>query len=410
MQAEAYFQFMNPLVFLLFAAGFFCIHAIRPSRAVLLLALSYVAGASAFTVDIVQQAGIRLIGSIPISGVYALTAVLFSGALSLHYRRKTPWALFGALFAAHMAVYSVLYLTIGLGWVTSFAANFGCGVIFGLGLMLIRNHTPRAIDKVVFWLCAVGVFQCFARPLLIAYFSGGMNAETFDLPMILMTLQIVVGACGVVLGMTLLVAFSSEIVSDLEERSVTDRLSGLFNRRGFEETAERIFHPNNGNDFISVILVDIDHFKRLNDAKGHAFGDMVIAEMGALMAQYADHDRIASRIGGEEFAMLLIGETLHDAREVAEAVRRDFAALRIDNGDTDAGTFTASFGVAQRQPAETLRALLTRADEALYLAKEKGRNQIACETDLMVHKLRTLGAPQDDSTERRQFRDASMAG
>lgn len=411
MQAEAYFQFMNPLIFLLFAAGFFCIHAIRPSRAVLLLALSYVVGAAAFIVDIFAQAGFHLIGPIPIAAIYAMTAVLFSVALTLHYRGHAPWRLFGVVFAAHMAVYSWCYLTFGYGWGASLAANFGCGVIFGLGLFLIRKHMPRKIDKAIFWLCAVGMFQCFARPLMIAYFSGGMTAETFDLPVFLMVLQFVVGACAVVLGMTLLVAFSSEIVSDLEQRSATDRLSGLLNRRGFEETAEPIFEASSGkDDFITVILVDIDHFKRLNDTKGHAFGDMVIAEMGALMSQYADYGRFAGRIGGEEFALLLVGEPLEAAREVAEAIRLDFAALRVENGDADAGAFTASFGVAMRQPGEALRALMTRADEALYLAKAKGRNQISCETDVMVHKLRTVSVGDDDSAERRKFRDAALTG
>ena len=91
MQAEAYFQFINPLVFLLFAGGFFFINAIRPTAPVLLLAVSYLLGAVAFTVDIFDQAGIHLIGIIPIAGVYALTAVLASGALTIRYCGWAPW-------------------------------------------------------------------------------------------------------------------------------------------------------------------------------------------------------------------------------------------------------------------------------------------------------------------------------
>lgn len=412
MEAEAYFQFMNPLVFLLFAVGFFFINAIRPSAAVLLLALSYLTGAAAFTVDILVQAGVRLTGAVPIAGFYAVTAVLASGALTLRYRGRAPWRLYGAAFAGHMIIYTWCYQTFGASWASSLAANFGCGAIFAIGLFSIRNHVPRIIDKAAFWLYVIGCLQCFVRPLLVAYFSGGMTAETFDLAVFLLVLHFVVGACAVVLGMTLLVAFSSEIVADLERSSVTDRLSGLLNRRGFEDAAARLFQSKSGDEnFVSVIIADIDHFKEVNDTRGHAVGDMVIAEMGALFNQYADRRRFAGRIGGEEFAMVLIGEPLHAAREVAEALRRDFASVRIDTGDPAAAgaRFTASFGAAMRQPGESPLELLSRADEALYLSKAKGRNCVSCETDVLVNRLR-MAAGGEATAERRKHRDRGAIG
>lgn len=404
MPAESYFQLLNPLVFLLFAAGFFCIHAVRPSKAVLLIALSYVVGAAAFIVDILEQAGIHLVGVIPIAGVYAATAALVSLGLTLRYRGYAPWRLYAAAFVLHMAVYSYVYLTHGMSWWSSFAANFGCGAIFTMGLVAIRNHLPRAIDKAVFWLYAVGCLQCFVRPLAIAYFSGGpLTAETFDSPVFLMALHFVVGACAVVLGMTLLVACSGDIVLDLQRRSITDRLSGVLNRRGFEEAAGALIAARRADErMLTVIIADIDHFKTVNDTRGHAYGDMVIAELGAIFSLYADGGREAGRLGGEEFAMLLADEPLDAAREVAEALRRDFAALRIDTldgGDADLA-LTASFGVAMRQPGETLLQVLSRADEALYLSKAKGRNRVSCETDVAVHKLRSAAGAGDRRTRR----------
>jgi diguanylate cyclase (GGDEF)-like protein len=408
-QAEAYFQFMNPLVFLLFAAGFFCINAIRPSTAVLMLALSYLFGAAAFTVDIFEQAGIHIVGVIPIAGLYAITAILVSSALSLHYRGWAPWLFFGALFAGHMAFYSWTFLHFGSSWASSLAANFGCGLMFATGALLIRNYVRRTIDKVVFWLSVFGAAQCFVRPLLVAYLAGGMTPETFDFGMFILLLHFVVGTCAVVLGMTLLVAFSSEIMADLEKRSVTDRLSGLLNRRGFEDAVAEALQTKAEDVYVSVILADIDHFKQVNDTQGHAAGDMVIAEMGALFNQYADRSRFAGRIGGEEFAMALVGEPLQTAREIAEALRRDFSALRIDNGDPAGGDcrFTASFGVAMRQPGEPFLSLLSRADEALYLAKAKGRDKVICETDVLVQKLRGSRSAEPPP-ERRKFRDTAV--
>ncbi|WP_428409301.1 diguanylate cyclase [Hyphococcus sp.] len=407
MSAEAYFQLMNPLVFLLFAAGFFTVNAVRPSRAVLLLAISYLTGAAAFTSDILEQAGIISFGIIVVGSIYAITATLASAGLALYYRGTAPWRLYAAAFVIHVFLYSWSFNSLGAGWTSSFIANFGCGIIFTIGLVAIRGHTPRKIDKLVFWLYAISCFQGFARPLVMLYASGGsLSPENFDQALFIVMLHFVVGACAVMLGMALLVACSTEIIEDLRVSSVTDRLSGIYNRRGFEDVAEAALRNRRDNDFAAVILADIDHFKKVNDTHGHAYGDMVIAELGALFTEYADRDRIAGRIGGEEFAMLVMGEPLHAAKELAEALRGDFAEINIDAANTDdADNFTASFGVALRQPGESLLSLIARADEALYLSKALGRNRVSCETDVQVEKLRSAASAH----QRRQYRDGLSA-
>jgi len=403
-QAESYFQLLNPLVFLLFAAGFFTVNAVRPSEGVFLIALSYLAGATTFTVDIFNQAGIRVLPVIATTWLYAVTAVLVSAGLCLRYRGQAPWRLFGAMFVIHLAIYTWLFTTVQNYWLSSFSANFGCGAIFLVAIIAMRNHLPRTIDKVVFWLYFFSCVQCFIRPVLVAQVSTDrLTALSYNEPLFLMTLHFVVGACAVILGMALLVACSTEIIEDLQHRSITDRLSGVLNRRGFEDTSYAAFHADGKTKNISVLLADIDHFKRVNDTKGHAFGDMVIAELGALFNEYADNGRIAGRLGGEEFAILLIGEGMHEAKELADALRRDFANLRIDDGDEY--RFSASFGVALRQPDESLVTLLARADEALYLSKKLGRNRVSCEADVHVDKLRTLASTH----ERRKNRDGFAA-
>ncbi len=407
MQAESYFQLLNPLVFLLFAAGFFAVNAVRPSRAVLMLAISYLLGAGAFTVDILEQADIIQAGAIVISAVYAATAVLSAAGVACLYRGAAPWRLFGAAFVIHMSLYSWSYLANGYGWTSSFLANIGCGVIFSIGLVSIRNHLPRTIDKIIFWVYFVSCLQCFVRPLLLAYLAvGTSSAGDFDQTIFVMALHFVVGACAVTTGMALLVACSTDIINELQQRSITDRLSGVYNRRGFEETAESTLRSRGDHEFVAVILADIDHFKQVNDTKGHAFGDMVIAELGALFTQYADRDRIAGRIGGEEFAMLVVGEPLHAVKDLAEALRRDFSELRIETAESEGGpVFTASFGAALLQPGESLLSVIARADEALYLSKNLGRNCVSCETDLQVEKLRSAAGFH----YRRKYRDDAAA-
>ena len=104
--------------------------------------------------------------------------------------------------------------------------------------------------------------------------------------------------------------------------------------------------------------------------------------------------------------MFVSGEALHEAKELAEAICRDFAKLRIVAEDgAEAGVFTASFGVALHQPGEGLLSLIARADEALYLSKTLGRNRVSCETDVQVNKLRNGGRTH----ERRKYRDGLIA-
>ena len=407
MPAESYFQLLNPLVFLLFSAGFFAVNAVRPSRAILLLALSYLCGAAAFTADILEYAGILRLGTTGLSILYGVTAVLTSAGVVCLYRRTAPWKLFALAFVLHVSLSSWSYLAFGLGWKSSIVANFCSGVVLSLGLVLIRNHLPRTIDKVAFWAYCLCCVQCFIRPVLMAHFAGGaFLSDNFDQTIFVMALHFVVGACAVTTGMALLVACSTEIIEDFRRSSVTDRLSGVFNRRGFEDAAEAMLRMRKGNEFVAVILADIDHFKQVNDTRGHAFGDMVIAELGALFNQYADHDRIAGRIGGEEFAMLVIGEPVHVVKDLADALRRDFNKLRIDaDHDDAASSFTASFGVALLQPDEGLLSVIARADEALYLSKNHGRNRVSCETDVQVEKLRTAA----NAHMRRKHRDGLEA-
>jgi diguanylate cyclase (GGDEF)-like protein len=217
-----------------------------------------------------------------------------------------------------------------------------------------------------------------------------------------------VGVCAIMTGMALLVATSTEIIEELNDRSKRDALSGLLNRRGFDEEAVDLFTlADRFRMPVGVIIADIDRFKEVNDTHGHAFGDIVIAELGAVFASYADDDRIAGRIGGEEFALLLPGESGEEAREIAEAIRAEFAKIKIDTTG-GAFSFTASFGAGERRCGEDARIALAKADEALYLAKSAGRNCVCGEADVGVEQLKSAR----DKLERRRNRSpqAERAG
>jgi diguanylate cyclase (GGDEF)-like protein/PAS domain S-box-containing protein len=162
----------------------------------------------------------------------------------------------------------------------------------------------------------------------------------------------------------------------LETLATTDELTGLANRRRFVEIAERdLKRAAREGTPATLIMMDLDHFKSVNDRFGHAMGDCVLkAVTGACATQLRAVD-IFGRLGGEEFAVLLANIDPARAIEVAERMRLAASEREIRDGDRTV-TVTVSLGVAHAGAGETLDSLLARADSALYSAKEGGRNRV----------------------------------
>jgi diguanylate cyclase (GGDEF)-like protein len=175
------------------------------------------------------------------------------------------------------------------------------------------------------------------------------------------------------------------LVNKLEHLSHHDSLTGLLNRRAIEYLLDReIQRLQRFGEGFSVLIVDIDHFKRINDRLGHAAGDVVLCAVAkALQAQAREVDRVA-RFGGEEFCVIL-PHTLHEgALQAAERLRDAIRALSIDWQD-EVISVTVSTGVATAHTTDdALDDLLQRADEALYRAKEEGRNRVVAARPRLV--------------------------
>jgi diguanylate cyclase (GGDEF)-like protein len=163
----------------------------------------------------------------------------------------------------------------------------------------------------------------------------------------------------------------------LEVLSATDALTGLFNRRHFDDRLRDEFRrAQRYDDPLTLIVLDIDHFKRVNDAHGHAAGDAVLRAVAeALKVSVRETDLIA-RTGGEEFAVILPRTQLNGAITVAERVWKDVGDLKVAG---IADRVTASFGVSAfpNRTVTSPESLVRSADEALYRAKREGRNKIA---------------------------------
>jgi diguanylate cyclase len=164
------------------------------------------------------------------------------------------------------------------------------------------------------------------------------------------------------------------------EQAVRCALTGVLNRRGFDERLHAMLAapPPAGAEHC-VVLIDIDHFKRVNDTHGHLVGDKVIAGLGeVLRALPAEPGMALARYGGEEFAILLPASTRQRALGVAEAVRTRVARIALRSRQTQAVQLqvTVSAGVAAWQPGLDAQALLAAADQALYRAKAAGRDRV----------------------------------
>lgn len=164
----------------------------------------------------------------------------------------------------------------------------------------------------------------------------------------------------------------------LRNRSIRDSLTGLFNRRFLEEALARELARCQRNPApLAVIMLDVDHFKRFNDAHGHDAGDLVLRELGGMLTEESRGGDIACRFGGEEFTVLLPDTPIAAATEVAERLRQAASRMQVKRGNDSLGPVTLSLGVAAHPDhGSTVEELLRAADSALYRAKREGRNRV----------------------------------
>jgi diguanylate cyclase len=174
-------------------------------------------------------------------------------------------------------------------------------------------------------------------------------------------------------------------LKEAEQRSNTDALTGLANRRlleGYLRSAQ-IAALENG-ELLSLFMIDIDHFKQFNDRHGHQVGDQVLKLVAKVLQDGVRDGDLAARYGGEELIAVLPGAGLNTCREVAERIRRRISEAKIIQRSTgrEIGGVTVSIGASLFRLGEPAEAMIERCDRALYTAKKRGRNRTATEADL----------------------------
>lgn len=243
--------------------------------------------------------------------------------------------------------------------------------------VIIRSGRKSHADRILLCLLALSALYFLVKIYAaIAAGSGATAADYLQSPFALISQAL--GAMLIVgTGVAMLGVMVKDSIDEARASSEIDVLSGLCNRRGFSSRVAPLLRDLGDHDLGALILADIDRFKLVNDTFGHHTGDEVIREFSRVLADLMPKRAVAGRVGGEEFAIFLPRLGLTDARVIANGVRAELAAKRI-NGLPEGVAVTASFGVSAVAAGESFDAAMRRADSALYAAKAGGRNRVEC--------------------------------
>ena len=386
MDGSSYFQLLNPLIMMLFAGGFASIYAMdRRLRSAFWFAWAYGVGAIGFLFDFaLRDAAGPYLGSY-ISNVpfmLALTLVV----IGVHERcgGRHPWFAAFAICVLTFVAVTVCVVIEPHSFTRAFAMNFGSGFMYALAIVPLwgrwRRDELKGVESALFWVLTLNVFQSFVRPVAVGAVVGlHQPAVTYSDSLYALTLHLVSGIFAISLAATLIFALGTDLVTMLHRRASEDPLTGLLNRRGLEEAAENVLADGERYGLpVSIVIADIDHFKRVNDNWGHAVGDAVIKATADVLTQCCGKVGRIARFGGEEFVILLPHTDAARAKMLAEAVREAIATTPMAALPEEEHC-TISLGVAERQGGETFSELVRRADTALYRAKRDGRDRVCAD-------------------------------
>lgn len=370
---------LNPTIALALGASFLVLWSYQRHRPYLaVLAASYALSAAGFLFQYFTLPIGWMLTKLVSNLCFTAAGCCLAGAVVTRYGRRVPYVGIGVLAGGGLTAFCwFMFVQPDLTW-RILAMNFAFGAISLLvaaELRVVRGNGPT--EMILFLLSLISGLNFFVRTLIIVIAHGPFTTyDGFYASSYWTTALLSHALLSLLIALCLFCAAALDVMNALKTETHTDPLSGLLNRRGFEERAALVLQDCAASRLpVALVLADLDHFKALNDLHGHAAGDRVIADFAAKLRSAAGARGVAGRIGGEEFAVLLPLSDLAAARLFAEAVRMLYSAGSVDG--LPLGTrVTASFGVAARTNQEGLEPLMRCADEALYKAKRNGRDSV----------------------------------
>lgn len=308
---------------------------------------------------------------------FLATTLMLSIGLAKKYRIRPPLVLSAAFIVASITTVVVLAFVPGEVFVSRLAYQLPFAVVQLAGAAFIIQSR---VKKDIFDYLLAGIFtasglQFLAKPFVALYFEGdNLSIGSYLRTGYAMVSQSMGTIFTLAVALALLVVFIRDILAEATAQSETDTLSGLLNRRGLDRlTTDSLRSAAARGEPVSIAVCDLDHFKSINDSFGHAAGDQVIQIFAGLLRDLAPPRSVIGRPGGEEFSIVMPGTPLAAARLFAESARAALSAM-VFPGTMKGRNCTASFGIAELGPDESVHELTARADAALYEAKNSGRN------------------------------------
>jgi diguanylate cyclase (GGDEF)-like protein len=309
--------------------------------------------------------------------VFLGATIAFNAGLARKYGVAPPWpAMLFFLLAATIAVYLVQDLPRqSLARMMAYQLPYAVMQFVGLAIVWSSRQRHGRLDRLLMAVLAASVLLFASKPFIAHALGGwGANPQAYLQSSYALVSQSLGTVFALALALLMLAILVREALAEVTSKSETDALSGLLNRGAFTRQAElAVLGAMRQGVPVALVIADLDHFKSINDSFGHASGDRVIETFAGFLREAAAGHHVAGRLGGEEFAIILPGTNLAAARLFAEGTRSAFGALPIEGLPAD-NRCTASFGVAELHPGEEIADLMRRADEALYQAKNAGRD------------------------------------
>jgi diguanylate cyclase len=321
-----------------------------------------------------------------VPALFAATGITVAGGFALAVAR-TGHARLNETNAILAQTAIALLLTLGVGWAYAPAAFLMLLTVFIIipTAALRLSHRRTAVVLLATALGCVAIVDRHGGHLSLPMATGWQRLLTglFFLWTLIKAASVSVVGIAMRLALDQSHAKLAEALAEVEKLAESDELTGLPNRRRIlavlTEVHER--QTRSGGGGYSIAMLDIDHFKRINDTFGHGLGDQVLRVIASLARGAVRSDAAVGRIGGEEFLLVLPGaRAIGEAMTVAERLRatveqHDWATLEPSL------RVTASLGLAVGEAGETTELLIERADRGLYQAKRSGRNRVACAPD-----------------------------
>jgi diguanylate cyclase (GGDEF)-like protein len=323
-------------------------------------------------------------GLLLVNGTGALGMTAMWCGFWLRAGRRINWWFMGGLLLLWLTpVLGMLVFGLSPGTQVPFVvASISAGVVSSIWFLYQRNSHKNAGDHaLIAWLILV-------LPLSLSALLMGMSGGRHDADAVWLFFLTFMPTVFTGIGLFTLLSFTLDALRDSDLLARTDGLTELLNRRAFDsELAIAVARAERYQRDLSLVVVDIDNFKALNDSYGHPAGDAVIRAVGRVLAEGARRIDIVARIGGEEFALILADTPPAAALRLAERLRR-----AVINASSEMIAFSASFGVASLQDTgNSGEALMKSADEALYAAKKAGRNCVRYARDPAVEPAALIG-------------------